>query len=273
MLQDTFYSSTDTQIVNKFAEDAFIGDVGEPRPFTQILVAALSGGGVAPGDPVGGTDRELVMMSCTTNGTLLKPSSPAVYLDRVWLGDRTVGEASVGTTVLHGNDGSSTAIWKFLLCINNTAVQLTPSDVGLRNASNNYVAYEFCSSRPRSRVCKPFNVHSFSVDEPLAIASANTSSAHGDAQLIVLAPVLPCGWVFLGEADKLVPVSQTRFASYSCDSRAGLTVHMTGAPGEVVRTAACAYASGLCQAITTACTIGSSGHASVAFSSRGGTCS
>ena len=52
------------------AEDA---GLTEPMPFTHALVAALSGGGVAPGDPVGDADVPLVMMAARADGAPPRP--------------------------------------------------------------------------------------------------------------------------------------------------------------------------------------------------------
>ena len=90
--KDTFYTNSSVTPQNKHAED-YLGH--EPRPFTHALVAALGGGGVANGDPVGSTDAQLLMLTCTTSGHLLKPDVPAMYIDRTWMNDHVVGETAL----------------------------------------------------------------------------------------------------------------------------------------------------------------------------------
>lgn len=48
-------------------------------------------------------------------------------------------------------------------------------------------------------------------DMPLDVGTSRTDSATLPFALFSLAPVLPSGWVLLGEADKIVPVSPQRF--------------------------------------------------------------
>ena len=123
-------------------------------------MAALGGGGVAPGGVIGGADVTLLKMVCRDDGTLLKPTTPAMYIDRVWLGEEGLGEVGSGRTVLQG------AVWAFTyrLCAPKgrqrhpcmgQAVQMGASDIGLRNVSSagSYVTYRFCGSRPSGREC------------------------------------------------------------------------------------------------------------------------
>ena len=51
--KDTFYSNATEATLNKFGQD--YGHM-EHLPFTHAVVAALSGGGVAPGGVIGGAD-------------------------------------------------------------------------------------------------------------------------------------------------------------------------------------------------------------------------
>ena len=104
----------------RFAEDYG----GFELLLTHSLVSALSGGGFAPGGPVGDADRILIMMCCRKDGKLLKPSVPAMYIDRVWQDDALVGETSVAMTV---NNES----WRYVSIINNTKFKLYPSDIGI----------------------------------------------------------------------------------------------------------------------------------------------
>ena len=60
---------------------------------------------------------------------LLKPSVPAMYIDRVWQdGDNRVGETSVAITSF--NDFA----WRYVSIINNTDFLLYPKDVGIMSA-------------------------------------------------------------------------------------------------------------------------------------------
>lgn len=50
----------------------------EAFPDLHVVVAALSAGPVAPGDGIGDGDPTLVLRTCTSNGTLLKPDRKSV---------------------------------------------------------------------------------------------------------------------------------------------------------------------------------------------------
>ena len=50
-------------------------------PFARRGEAVARQGPVAPSDPVGGTDVELVLKSCAADGKLLQPDRPATYPD------------------------------------------------------------------------------------------------------------------------------------------------------------------------------------------------
>ena len=233
--KDTFYSNSSATLENNFAEDG--GTSGEPMPFTHALVSALSGGGVAPGGPVGTADVTLLHMACRPDGLLLKPTTPAAYIDRVWLQDASVGETSAASTALDGH------VWKFVSIIRNTAFALAPADVGLPPSAGAYAAYLLCASRPLARPClhtEP-DVHPFGGEDgagSFAVPSSNWTEPGGaEAQLLVAAPLLSNGLALLGEEEKLVPVSRQRFARLEASSSAKertLALEVRGVEGESV---------------------------------------
>ena len=238
--KDTFYSNSTARVHNVHAEDY---GWTEPMPFTHALVAALSGGGVAPGDPVGAADVPLILMTARADGELLKPTVPATYIDRVWQGDAAAGETSAASTVLQGH------VWKFVSVIRNGATSLLPRDIGLVAGAGggqaHYVIHEFCSYRPLARPCSLPDmlprVQTFSASSSLELPAARWSDTDGaEARLLVASPVFPNGLALLGEEHKLVPVSTTRFVSVTASSgtngtaSARLEVEVRGAAGEVV---------------------------------------
>ncbi len=81
--KDTFYTNTSAGL-NLPLNGQDKGKL-EHQPYTHAVVAALSGGGVAPGDVIGGTNVPLVMSTCRADGTLLKPTTPSAFIDRYWL--------------------------------------------------------------------------------------------------------------------------------------------------------------------------------------------
>lgn len=89
---------------------------GATEPYTELqaMVATYTAGPVAPSDIVNGTNRELLLRSCTTAGDLLHPSRPATIMDAVLearvFGDGPTGECQMRCTasplnsnvVIHG---------------------------------------------------------------------------------------------------------------------------------------------------------------------------
>jgi hypothetical protein len=80
--KDTFYTNT------SFGQNLPLNgqDKGgqEHQPYTHTVIAALGGGGVAPGDVIGGSDVPLLMSTCRQDGALLKPTTPSAFIDRYW---------------------------------------------------------------------------------------------------------------------------------------------------------------------------------------------
>ena len=54
-------------------------DAFEPYNRLQAAASTLSAGPVAPSDPVGASDVELILKSCAADGKLLRPDRPATY--------------------------------------------------------------------------------------------------------------------------------------------------------------------------------------------------
>ena len=224
--KDTFYSNSSSRVRNKFAED--YGGT-ETMPFTQALVSALGGGGFAPGGPVGDADVALLMMSCDKSGTLLKPSTPAMYIDRVWSGDERVGETSVAITSI------GLYMWRYTSIINNTEFLLYPRDVGIvATDAVEYVAYFWCSSRPLGKSCES-KLLPFDSETPVMVPSSNWTESNGaEAQYVLITPRLSGKWVLMGEFDKFVPVSKMRVESFSAKPSAVTLNLIVRSVGEVL---------------------------------------
>ena len=224
----SFYSNSSVTPLNKFAED-YLGH--EPRPFTHALVAALGGGGVANGDPVGSTDATLLMLTCTATGQLLKPTMPAMYIDRTWLRDAPVGETALAVSTIGGLS------WRMIYSINSAGFELTASDVGITEPA---LVYAYCGPRPLTRAgCDQPGVRGLQQLGAGAKLRVPAAAHDLEAQYHVVAPVIqPAGvsgpsWSLLGEWPKLVPVSEQRFVSIETTAEA-LEVTLVGDEDERV---------------------------------------
>ena len=112
--KDTFYSSSqETQRKNDLDTGFYMWH--EPYPYTHAAVAAMTGGPILIGDGVNGSNRTLVMQTCTASGLLLKPDRPASPTDKFWLaslmnkdaascrGDLSVTHTSLNLSTETGN--------------------------------------------------------------------------------------------------------------------------------------------------------------------------
>ena len=236
--KDTFYSNSSVTPQNSNAED-YLGH--EPRPFTHALVAALSGGGVANGDPVGSTDVELLMLTCTTSGRLLKPTVPAMYIDRTWMSDHAVGETALAISSIPSVGPAAVGThqrlnWRMIYSINSAGFELRGSEVGVIEGES-CVAYRYCGPRPLTRAqCRQPAVHGLQHFDSASILPVPAAGEDLEAQFFVIAPVMSPGsvsWALLGEWPKLVPVSEQRFESVSATASA-LEVIVIGSANETV---------------------------------------
>ena len=62
-----------------------------------------------------GADVTLIRMTCREDGTLLKPTTPAMYIDRVWQGQPGLGEVATARTTLQSHTWAFVSITVVLL--------------------------------------------------------------------------------------------------------------------------------------------------------------
>ena len=96
---------------------------------------------------------------------------------------------------------------------------------------------------------------------PAATPKLTTLEGDGHAYVLV-APVLASGWAFLGEPDKLTPVSAQRAFTLSVAAAGGVSVRMVGAPGE--KCALAAWRAGKVYDVSV--TVGADGSGTAIFS-------
>jgi hypothetical protein len=243
--KDTFYTNSTVTPQNKHAED-YLGH--EPRPFTHALVAALGGGGVANGDPVGSTDAQLLMLTCTTSGRLLKPTVPAMYIDRTWMKDHAVGETALAISSIPIVGSTQQWLnWRMIYSINSMGFELRGADVGVTEGQP-CVAYIYCGPRPLTRAqCLQPAVHGLQYFDSGSILRVPAAGDDLEAQFIVVAPIINAGsvsWSLLGEWPKLVPISAERFESVSATISALETI-VVGSANERVDILAAVASPGL----------------------------
>ena len=185
----------------------------------QAVVSTLSTGPVAPSDMIGGSDAKLIMRSCNDDGLLLQPDYPAtkvtsaIYQAAGIISNGPVGDVWATETTLSGVN------FGYLLAVNTKPSTVPVGDIVRGFPDVVRVAWETNST---SKI-----VH---LGKSLDISATDKSTF----QLWTVAPVLPNGFIFMGEAEtKWVSVSNDRFRNLEISSE-GFTVEFTGKPGETV---------------------------------------
>lgn len=201
----------------------------------RTALAILSRGPVGFGDAVGKFNASLLKRTCTADGKLLQPSEVAVQLDSPGYCADTC-HSLVTSTESRIDAGDAPTLYGTLMTFSAQAGEKFPSSqvrlaelTALPSSGQDYV-YMY-----------------FKLDDPACVAGGDASgclrpidAAH-PAQLVdtdssglavfLVAPVMPQGWVLLGEASKLVPISEDRISLLTGQSApgGGLSVNIVGA--------------------------------------------
>ena len=270
--KDNFWS-TDVQTGSAYGDH---DTIKEPFNRLQSAVSTLSKGPVAPSDKIGRSDAALILKSCTADGSLLQGDKPAMVIDAVHKA-KAFGSG--------GGGGSGDQVWAthtelsgqtFGVVMGATLESdraFSMRDVGL-DPSTSYMGYESNSTA----TMVPF-YSSLQGGTQLRLHKCGK----WDFQVWALAPVLPNGWTFVGEQEKWVPVSATRFSKLeywkSGPASSGVSVVAAGHKGETIHVtfaapAAIAAAAAAPTTTTVSCTIpeGSTVAIKISTESPAGSC-
>lgn len=250
--KDVFWTTT-LQPGNPFSKSPS-GDT-EPNPFLHALVATLSTGPVGFGDGLGYTNASLVMRACRAgDGLLLKPDRPShavpASLNAIFALPATTSGSYILPNVTHtyskqvSPDGRDTWVWHYILAVSLPAPFLLPcTDLGpAYNASAaGYAVFDtFNPSGGALGLCGGGGrgggggglPTSYTIPTGTGLPSP-PSGAH-DLRYLLIAPILPGGWVLLGEMGKFVPMSGARTGGVTAvgggPRGAGFTATITAAP-------------------------------------------
>lgn len=269
--KDSFFSRSDIKGPTA-AMSALFGNWSEPYPAVQALASVLSGGPVAPGDKVGGSNRTLIMQTCREDGILLKAGRPATPLDSYWF-VRAFGPNQDGPQGELWSTECSVGGFTWLYVFGTMlAKDYTPSLSELVDASavwpQNYEPWVPADSRAASS----YTVYDFFKGVSGSMRWLNTSDHlafghgidYGAATFYIISPQLPNGWTLLGETSKFIPVSRQRIADLTFGV-SGLSLTLSGAPREQVTLSA--VPPGKQATVSYTCAIGSDGYASLSIPS------
>ena len=222
----------------------------EPNPLLQALVAGLSGGPVGPSDAIGMMNFPVVHHICRgPDGYLNKPHKPATPLDLTFnLGfadAASKGLDSIPTVWDAYTTLGSGWTWHYLLAVNLQApVILHPNDLQGVNGALRHVAFEYFPECWRSvnatktGICTfehgVGHTSNFAGSSPLILEPGGVKGDNfGDDsnatpfRYVVTAPVLPSGFVLLGETGKFFVATEDRFSNIR-HSNGGFAVTVKG---------------------------------------------
>ena len=219
------------------------GNTTNPDTPRAAAVATLTAAPVTPGDGAMYQNTSLIMMSTRADGVLLHPGRPCTYIDSFIrsLAGQGVGPAGhVWST--HTMVGASrfdvvfstevTAAYDLKLSELNVAL-------GVRAATVAFVHDPFRTAAPAVATfdeATPLHIMPFAAEPDFALHAASAVESNG--------------WSLLGELNKWVPVSASRFSQIgvdgddlvaTCMGSAGETVKVSFAKGGKVTTVSCTF--------------------------------
>lgn len=222
--KDNFWSSS-----NKEEPCHWPGYCVERNSELQALVSVLSGGVVAFSDKIGFANRTRLMRTCREDGVILKADTPATTVDAVFSTDLLafvvdnppppLSTAEYEFQSLPNAWSSSSELdgykWYFVFAANLSYL----IDADVVDTPGEYVVENWYSG-------ELFN-YSGSLELPAMTAKANLIPF----QFFTLSPILPGGWIVLGESDKFIKMSKQRIKELSLNP---LQIELEGAVGEEV---------------------------------------
>eukprot|EP00977_Amphora_coffeiformis_P005903 scaffold1248_cov170-Amphora_coffeaeformis.AAC.22 len=226
-------------------KDSFWSTPMEPprNPYPQYehaskllsIISTYSTGPVAPSDYKEFLNVNLIMKSCTQDGTILKPDVPAVRTDTTLLAQAKLPVASgqryqvwSTRTTLSGYS------WTYIVAANSTAFDLTLDDIyPSTSKTGGHVAWALdqdmtTSLSSHSQPSSALKILPFP-DTPVPVSNRTNCHIYG------IAPIFhDNSWAFLGEAlTKWTAVSKNRFSNLQVDLE-GFSIEIEGAPKETV---------------------------------------
>jgi hypothetical protein len=233
----------------------------EPNWQLQAFMTTLSTGPVGPSDMLGGINATLIMSTCRAgDGLLLRPDKPITTVDSAfaaavwgapgWGAPRpapvpavpvTTGEGSivVGTPfagdltvpdvlMTHSAHGHGAWRWHYLLAVRLPGPYPLPwSDLGDTGAATEYAVVDWFNPGAGATPFPAGGTYTIAqgTGQPSAPANAHT------LRYFVLAPVLPGGWVLVGEAGKITTMAHQRTTNVTTTA-AGFTATVHTAQAE-----------------------------------------
>jgi hypothetical protein len=247
------------------------GDFVESRPELELCVATMSTGPVQIADGVGYSDASLIMRSCSTDGTILKPSKAMTVMDFT-LVDEAFGKTSEALSTFPNRseiwssfseikvEGEEGVFWFHVLAADlqkETLLKLSDvlatapsspsshlSHQNRKQVSNDWLAYwipslDFDASRlsivplSQANASAAISLRMNKWSETEERFDVDHKDKDKDFDLWHFAPVMANGVSILGELSKWVPMSQDRVVEVNMGNK-DVQVLVRGSPLEEI---------------------------------------
>ena len=218
----------------------------EERGEAEALISVLSAGMVGAGDAIGAAHRDILLKTCRTDGLLLKPDSPAVPIDPMFLDhDRPY------TTLTWSKREDLGHRWGYL-----AAYHLSRNHPERDSLDELQESLQYDGKDMGKMFIWPDLVTDWSVDlkRDLGVEDAvvwydwraetaqvveNTTQWQpveglGDYVFAVICPIFENGLSLIGEPEKFVTLADRRFREITT-TEDGFDIGLEGAPGETLR--------------------------------------
>lgn len=161
----------------------------------NLLLATLSAGLVGIGDPIGAEDRASLLRAVRADGVIIKPDTPIVPVDAMYVADATRSEAPM-IACAHTDHGElrTSYVFSYARASKAARASFTPAQVGV--SQDAYVYDTRTRKARRLAAAEPFTFH----------------LAPGASAYFVVAPVARSGIALFGDRDKFVPDGHKRIA-------------------------------------------------------------
>jgi hypothetical protein len=164
----------------------------------NLLLATLSAGMVGIGDPIGAEDRASLLRAVRTDGVIVKPDTPLIPIDAMYLTDAAQSEEPM-IACAHTDHGElrTSYVFSYRRASKRVQASFTPAQAGV---SRDAYVYDTRTAGARR----------LAAGERFSFRLAPDATAY-----FVVVPVARSGIALVGDRDKFVPDGRKRLASLS----------------------------------------------------------
>ncbi|MHB8581478.1 MAG: hypothetical protein ACYDA4_16660 [Ignavibacteriaceae bacterium] len=190
-------------------------DVFKSNELGNMILDVLSSGPVGTGDAIGKEDKKNIILACRKDGVLVKPDVPILPIDEDYINDATKKSMPM-LAYTYTKHGSITTGYVFAFTNDSTGskeISFTPSQLGIKG---------------KAIVFNPLTQEIKVIKRGKAFSGKLNSDPY---TYYILAPLLPSGIAFLGDAGKIAATGKKRIADIR-DDNGSVSVKVLFAVGE-----------------------------------------